>query len=106
MSGPSNGLRFVEFAGIGPGPMAATLLSDLGALLSGLGAEVIRIDRMTASGIVIESRHRHYNTERPHGSLAYGPPASEVFVPAFAAWASAGNAASILATQIASALLK
>ena len=47
MSGPLNGLRFVEFAGIGPGPMAATLLADL-------GAEVIRIDRLTASGIGIE----------------------------------------------------
>ncbi|MFG6637804.1 CaiB/BaiF CoA transferase family protein [Sulfitobacter sp. 1A12126] len=47
MSGPLNGLRFVEFAGIGPAPMAATLLADL-------GAEVIRIDRLTASGIGIE----------------------------------------------------
>lgn len=34
------GIRVVEFAGIGPCPMAAMLLADL-------GAEVLRIDRMT-----------------------------------------------------------
>jgi putative transposase len=38
--------------------------------------------------IVIESWRRHYNTIRPHASLRYKPPAPEVFVPAFAAWAS------------------
>ncbi len=36
--GPLQGIRVVEFAGIGPGPFAAMLLSDM-------GAEVIRIDR-------------------------------------------------------------
>jgi alpha-methylacyl-CoA racemase len=36
--GPLHGIRIVEFAGIGPGPFAAMLLSDM-------GAEVIRIDR-------------------------------------------------------------
>ncbi len=36
--GPLKGVRVVEFAGIGPGPFAAMLLSDM-------GAEVIRIDR-------------------------------------------------------------
>ena len=35
--------------------------------------------------IVIESWRRHYNTERPHGSLGYKPPAPEVFIPALAA---------------------
>jgi transposase InsO family protein len=35
--------------------------------------------------IVIESWRRHYNTERPHRSLGYKPPAPEVFVPAIAA---------------------
>jgi putative transposase len=35
--------------------------------------------------IVIESWRRHYNTERPHGSLGYKPPAPEVFFPALAA---------------------
>jgi putative transposase len=37
---------------------------------------------------VIESWRRHYNTERPHGSLGYKPPAPEVFIPAFAARAA------------------
>jgi putative transposase len=32
--------------------------------------------------IVVESWRRHYNTERPHESLGYKPPAPEVFVPA------------------------
>ena len=36
--GPLAGLRIIEFAGIGPGPLAGTFLGDL-------GAEVIRIDR-------------------------------------------------------------
>jgi len=36
--GPLSGIRVVEFAGIGPGPFAAMLLSDM-------GADVIRIDR-------------------------------------------------------------
>jgi alpha-methylacyl-CoA racemase len=37
-SGPLKGIRVIEFAGIGPGPFACMLLSDM-------GAEVIRIDR-------------------------------------------------------------
>jgi alpha-methylacyl-CoA racemase len=36
--GPLHGIKIVEFAGIGPGPFAAMLFSDM-------GAEVIRIDR-------------------------------------------------------------
>jgi alpha-methylacyl-CoA racemase len=39
--GPLQGIRFVEFAGIGPVPFAAMLLSDM-------GAQGIRIDRMPA----------------------------------------------------------
>ena len=35
-----------------------------------------------------QSWRRHYNTERPHGSLGYKPPAPEVFIPAFAARAA------------------
>ena len=32
--------------------------------------------------IVIETWRKHYNTIRPHSSLGYRPPASEVFIPA------------------------
>ncbi len=39
--GPLAGLRVVEFAGLGPGPFAAMLLSDM-------GADVLRIDRPAA----------------------------------------------------------
>lgn len=46
MSGPLTGLKVVELAGIGPAPMAAMMLSDM-------GAEVIRVDRLTASGLGI-----------------------------------------------------
>ena len=38
--------------------------------------------------IVIESWRRYYNTERPHGSLGYKPPAPEVFITALAARAA------------------
>ncbi len=41
ISGPLQGLRVIEFAGIGPGPFACMLLSDM-------GAEVVRIDRPDA----------------------------------------------------------
>jgi alpha-methylacyl-CoA racemase len=40
--GPLNGLKIVEFAGIGPGPFCGMLLSDL-------GADVLRVDRKGGS---------------------------------------------------------
>ena len=50
--GVLSGYRIVEFAGIGPAPMAAMLLSDM-------GAEVLRIDRVEEShlGILMEYRY-------------------------------------------------
>ena len=41
MSGPLDGIRIIEVAGIGPGPFAAMLLADM-------GAEVLRVDRAQA----------------------------------------------------------
>ena len=41
MSGPLSGYRIIEIAGIGPGPFAAMMLSDM-------GAEVIRVERTQA----------------------------------------------------------
>jgi alpha-methylacyl-CoA racemase len=41
--GPLTGLRIVEFAGIGPGPFCAMMLSDL-------GADVVRVDRASDVG--------------------------------------------------------
>ena len=42
--GPLTGLRVIELASIGPGPLCAMLLADL-------GAEVLRIDRTEPSGL-------------------------------------------------------
>jgi len=47
MAGPLRGLKVVELAGIGPGPMA-------GMLLANLGAEVIQIERPGSAEIGIE----------------------------------------------------
>jgi alpha-methylacyl-CoA racemase len=46
-TGPLAGVKVVEFAGIGPGPMCGMLLADL-------GAQVIRLDRTEPSGLGIE----------------------------------------------------
>ncbi|MBN3822154.1 CoA transferase [Burkholderia sp. Ac-20384] len=43
-SGPLAGIKIVEIAGIGPGPLAAMFLADL-------GATVIRVDRKEPSGL-------------------------------------------------------
>jgi alpha-methylacyl-CoA racemase len=43
MTGPLTGYRVVELAGIGPGPFASMLLSDM-------GAEVVRVERSQAVG--------------------------------------------------------
>jgi alpha-methylacyl-CoA racemase len=45
--GPLSGIRIVEFAGIGPAPMAAMLLADM-------GATVLRLDRTGSSGLGLE----------------------------------------------------
>ncbi|MHC8320457.1 CaiB/BaiF CoA transferase family protein [Pseudomonas sp. GB2N2] len=54
MAGPLTGFKVVELAGIGPGPMCAMLLADL-------GATVIRVDRKEPVKLGIE-RPLQYNT--------------------------------------------
>jgi alpha-methylacyl-CoA racemase len=44
--GPLTGIRIIEFAGIGPAPMAAMMLAEM-------GATVLRIDRIADSGLGI-----------------------------------------------------
>ena len=45
--GPLNGLKVIELAGIGPGPMAAMLLADM-------GATVLRVDRKEPAGLGVQ----------------------------------------------------
>jgi len=45
--GPLTGFRIIEFAGIGPAPMAAMLLADM-------GATVLRLDRTGPSGLGVQ----------------------------------------------------
>src|SRR5262249_61804004 len=58
--GPLAGIRIVEFVGIGPGPMAAMLFADL-------GADVIRLDRVTPSelGVAMPKRFGLLGRSRP-----------------------------------------
>lgn len=51
--GPLQGVKVVEFAGIGPGPMCCMLLADM-------GAEVLRIDR--ASNVGRDAMEPRFNT--------------------------------------------
>ncbi|GAB3450357.1 CaiB/BaiF CoA-transferase family protein [Streptomonospora sediminis] len=56
--GPLHGIRVVEFAGIGPGPMAAMLLADL-------GASVVRLDRPGAAEAARQGNRPHMSAGRP-----------------------------------------
>ncbi|MBU1361384.1 MAG: CoA transferase [Gammaproteobacteria bacterium] len=59
-AGPLAGLRLLELGGVGPSPMAAMLLADL-------GASVLRIERPTPSGLGVHRPDRYMllNRSRP-----------------------------------------
>jgi alpha-methylacyl-CoA racemase len=61
--GPLHGLRVVELASIGLGPMCAMLLADL-------GADVVRIDRLEPSGLGVPTSARFDVTARSRRSAA------------------------------------
>ena len=61
--GPLNGLRIIELASIGPGPMCAMLLADL-------GADVVRIDRTEPSGLGVAMEARFNVNGRNRRSVA------------------------------------
>ena len=61
--GPLQGLRVIELAGIGPCPMCAMLLAEL-------GAEVVRVDRPTGSGLGIDMAPEHHLLNRSRPSIA------------------------------------
>ena len=60
LDGPLNGLRVVELAGIGPGPMACMMLADM-------GADVIKVDRLTdpGLGIAMPAKYQVLHRSRP-----------------------------------------
>ncbi|HZP45107.1 MAG TPA: CaiB/BaiF CoA-transferase family protein [Candidatus Binataceae bacterium] len=62
--GPLSGYKVIEFAGIGPAPMCAMLLSDL-------GAEVLRIDRTADAGLGISVQTKYSLLNRGRRSLAF-----------------------------------
>lgn len=61
--GPLQGFRIIEMAGIGPGPMCAMLLSDM-------GAEVIRVDRVQPAALGIPRDPRYDFLNRGRKSIA------------------------------------
>jgi len=61
--GPLAGFRIIEFAGIGPAPMASMLFADL-------GASVLRVDRLTPSGLGVDMPARFALLERSRPSVA------------------------------------
>jgi alpha-methylacyl-CoA racemase len=61
--GPLTGFRIVEIAGIGPAPMCAMLLADL-------GADVLRVERIGPSGLGIEKPARFEITNRSRRAVA------------------------------------
>lgn len=61
--GPLAGLKFVEFAGIGPVPFCSMLLSDM-------GADVIKLDRLVASNLGIPRPTKFDLTSRGRESVA------------------------------------
>jgi len=61
--GPLHGMKVIELAGIGPGPMCAMLLSDL-------GADVVRVDRIEPSGLGVPQTKRVDVNGRGRRSLA------------------------------------
>ena len=61
--GPLSGVKIIEMAGIGPGPMAAMMLSDMGAL-------VLRIERQADSGLGIRRPEKYDLLLRGRKALA------------------------------------
>jgi len=61
--GPLAGLKVLEFAGVGPGPLCAMLLADM-------GAEVITLDRLEPSGLGIPRPSKSDVLRRGRRSLA------------------------------------
>ena len=62
--GALSGYRVIELAGIGPAPMCAMMLSDM-------GAEVLRIDRTADAGLGIAMETKYNLLNRGRRSVAF-----------------------------------
>ncbi|MGR8920371.1 MAG: CaiB/BaiF CoA transferase family protein [Gammaproteobacteria bacterium] len=62
-SGPLSGYKVVELAGIGPNPMCAMLLADM-------GADVVRVDRLADAGLGISIDPKYRLLDRGRRSIA------------------------------------
>ena len=60
--GPLTGVKIVEFAGIGPGPLAAMMLADM-------GATVLRIDRLTPGDTAVTLPEQYEFTKRSRAAI-------------------------------------
>jgi alpha-methylacyl-CoA racemase len=63
MSGPLTGFKVIELAGIGPAPMCAMMLSDM-------GAEVVRVDRLSDAKLGIAMPKKYNFLGRGRRSIA------------------------------------
>lgn len=63
MTGPLAGYKVIELAGIGPAPMCAMMLSDM-------GAEVVRVDRLADAGLGIAMPKKYNFLGRGRKSIA------------------------------------
>jgi len=68
--GPLTGFKIIEMGGIGPGPMCALLLADM-------GAEVVRIDRMQEAGLGINTDPKLNLLMRSRKSIAVDSKSAE-----------------------------
>jgi alpha-methylacyl-CoA racemase len=84
MSGPLTGIKVLEIAGIGPGPFCGMLLSDM-------GADVLRVDRLQANdlGLPVEPKYDIMSRGRRSIALDLKQPAAIETVLALAARADA-----------------
>ena len=67
--GPLAGTKIVELAGIGPGPMCAMLLAEL-------GATVIRIERKAPADLGLKRPRKYDLLLRSRGAIAARPEAA------------------------------
>lgn len=74
-AGPLSGLKVIELAGLGPGPMCAMLLADL-------GASVLRIERAQAAdlGVDLPRRYQVHLRSRPAITLDLKEPQAKAWL--------------------------